>query len=117
MIRGHGFLIRLTVPAFHRPRTKQEHFRGDSGSKSVTSSSLMEVTMTGQTQTASDMDETDACIAAAIAACGDDPKMAIRALLAEREILEQRIACLASALSFGYVRGRTGGDRPDPPRS
>ena len=63
--------------------------------------------MTDQTQTLSDMDETDALVMAVIEACGGDPKLAIRTLLVEQEILEQRIGRLASALSFGYVRGRT----------
>jgi len=68
----------------------------------------MEVAMIDQTQTVSDMDETDAHVIAVIEAYGGDPKRAIRALLVEQEILEQRIGRLASALSFGYVRGRTG---------
>jgi hypothetical protein len=76
----------------------------------------MEVTMTDQTQTVSGTDETDAHVIAVIEACGGDPRMAIRALLVEQEILEQRIARLASALSFGYVRGRTGAVRPAPAR-
>jgi hypothetical protein len=69
---------------------------------------MMEVTMTDQTPTVSDTDETDAHVMAVIEACRGDPKLAIRALLVEQEILEQRIDRLASALSFGYVRGRTG---------
>jgi hypothetical protein len=68
----------------------------------------MEVAMTDRTQTVSDTDETEAHVMAVIEACGGNPKLAIRALLVEQEILEQRIARLASALSFGYVRGRTG---------
>jgi hypothetical protein len=76
----------------------------------------MEVTMTDQTETASDTDEADAHVMAVIEAFGGDPKLAIRALLAEREILEQRIGHLASSLSFGYIRGRTGADRPAPAR-
>ena len=64
--------------------------------------------MTDQTQAVSDADETDAHVLAVIEACGGDPERAIRALLVEQEILEQRIGRLASALSFGYVRGRTG---------
>jgi hypothetical protein len=72
--------------------------------------------MTDQTQPVSDTDEMDAHVMAVIEACGGDPKLAIRALLAEQEILEQRIGRLASALSFGYVRGRTGVSRPDPAR-
>src|SRR3712207_6800056 len=105
---GHGSAIRQAVPAFHKPRTKQEHFHSVPALESVTSLSLMEVTMTDQTQTVSDTDETDAHVMAVIEACGGDPKLAIRALLVEQEILEQRIGRLASALSFGYVRGRTG---------
>ena len=64
--------------------------------------------MTDQTQTVFDTDEMNAQVIAVIGACGGDPKLAIRALLVEQEILEQRIGRLASALSFGYVRGRTG---------
>ncbi|MBB3020755.1 hypothetical protein FHR70_003843 [Microvirga lupini] len=64
--------------------------------------------MTDQTQTVFDTDEMNAQVIAVIEACEGDPKLAIRALLVEQEILEQRIARLASALSFGYVRGRTG---------
>jgi hypothetical protein len=70
--------------------------------------------MTDQVQTACDADPVEADVAAVIEACGGDPRIAIRALLVEQEILEQRIARLASALSFGYVRGRTGANRPDP---
>jgi hypothetical protein len=70
--------------------------------------------MTDQVQTACDADPVEADVAAVIEACGGDPRIAIRTLLVEQEILEQRIARLASALSFGYVRGRTGANRPDP---
>jgi hypothetical protein len=70
--------------------------------------------MTDQVQTACDADPAEADVAAAIEACGGDPRSAIKALLVEQEILEQRIARLASALSYGYVRGRTGANRPDP---
>ncbi len=64
--------------------------------------------MTDQTHTVSDTEETDAHVMAVIEACGGDPKLAIRILLVEQELLAQRIGRLASALSFGYVRGRTG---------
>lgn len=70
--------------------------------------------MTDQAQPIDNADPMDADVAAVIEACGGDPRTAIKALLVEQEILEQRIARLASALSFGYVRGRTGADRPDP---
>jgi len=76
----------------------------------------MEVTMTDQVQTACDMDRKEADVTAVIEACGGDPRTAIKALLSAQEILEQRIARLASALSFGYVRGRTGTYGPDPAR-
>jgi hypothetical protein len=105
---GHGSAIRQAVPAFHKPRTKQEHFCSVPALESVASLSVMEVTMTDQTQTVSNTGETDAHVMAVIEACGGDPKLAIRALLVEQEILEQRIGRLASALSFGYVRCRTG---------
>jgi len=72
--------------------------------------------MTDQIQPVCDMDQMEADVTAVIEACGGDPKMAIKALLVEQEILEQRIRRLASALSFGYVRGRTGADRPAPAR-
>jgi hypothetical protein len=63
--------------------------------------------MTDQTQPTCDTDEREADVSAVIEACGGDPRTAIRALLVEQEILEQRIGRLAAALSFGYVRGRT----------
>jgi hypothetical protein len=63
--------------------------------------------MTVQAQTGDEADERDADVAAVIKACGDDPRAAVKALLIEHEILEQRIGRLAAALSFGYVRGRT----------
>jgi uncharacterized protein YecE (DUF72 family) len=43
-----------------------------------------------------------------VEACGGDPRTAIKALLVEQLIQEQRIERLAAALSFGYVRGRIG---------
>jgi hypothetical protein len=62
--------------------------------------------MTDQVQPACDTDPTEADVMAVIEACGGDPRTAIKALLVENAIQEQRIARLASALSFGYVRGR-----------
>lgn len=62
--------------------------------------------MMDQVQSACDMDEMDADVAAVIEACGGDPRTAIKALLVEQLIQEQRIERLASALSFGYVRGQ-----------
>ena len=64
--------------------------------------------MTNQLQVTSDTDQLEADVTAVIEACGGDPRTAIRALLVEQHIQEQRIERLAAALSFGYVRGRTG---------
>jgi hypothetical protein len=48
----------------------------------------------------------EADVTAMIEACGSDPRSAIKALLVENLIQEQRIERLAASLSFGYVRGR-----------
>jgi hypothetical protein len=69
---------------------------------------LKEVIMTERVQPVSDTDEMEADVTAVIEASGGDPRIAIKALLVENLIQEQRIKRLASALSFGYVRGRTG---------
>jgi hypothetical protein len=55
----------------------------------------MEVTMINPAQPMSDTDEREADVTALIEACGGDPRTAIRALLIEQEILEQRIGRLA----------------------
>jgi len=64
--------------------------------------------MTNQVQPVCDTDEIEADVTAVIQACGGDPRTAVKALLVENLIQEQRIERLASALSFGYVRGRIG---------
>ena len=64
--------------------------------------------MTQQEHTACDADPMEADVSAVIEACGGDPRTAIRALLVEQLIQEQRIERLAAALSFGYVRGQIG---------
>jgi hypothetical protein len=64
--------------------------------------------MTDQVQPTCDTDQIEADVTAVIEACGGDPRTAIQALLVEQHIQEQRIERLAAALSFGYVRGRTG---------
>ncbi|MBJ6127546.1 hypothetical protein [Microvirga splendida] len=64
--------------------------------------------MTDQVQPACDTDQIEADVTAVIEASGGDPRTAIKALLLENLIQEQRIERLASALSFGYVRGRIG---------
>ncbi|MEZ0171132.1 hypothetical protein [Microvirga sp. TS319] len=48
----------------------------------------------------------EADVTAVIEACGGDLRSAIKALLVEQLIQEQRIKRLAAALSFGYVRGQ-----------
>ena len=65
--------------------------------------------MNGQVQPTQDTDEMEGEVAAAIEACGGDPRAAIKALLIEQLVQEQRIERLAAALSFGYVRGRIDG--------
>jgi hypothetical protein len=64
--------------------------------------------MTDQVQPACDTDQMEADVTAVIDACGGDPRTAIKTLLVENLIQEQRIERLAAALSFGYVRGRIG---------
>jgi len=64
--------------------------------------------MANQVQTMCDTNEMEADVTAVIEACGGDPRTAIKALLIEPQIQEQRIERLAAALSFGYVRGQIG---------
>ena len=64
--------------------------------------------MTDQFQPMCDTDEMEPDVTAVIEACGGDPRSAIKALLVENLIQEQRIERLAASLSFGYVRGRIG---------
>jgi hypothetical protein len=64
--------------------------------------------MTEQVQSNHDTDPMEADVTAVIEACGGNPRTAIKALLVEQLIQEQRIERLAAALSFGYVRGRIG---------
>jgi hypothetical protein len=64
--------------------------------------------MSEQVQPISEMDQLEAEVRAVIAEYGGDPRAAVRALLVEQLVQEQRIERLASALSFGYVRGRIG---------
>jgi hypothetical protein len=64
--------------------------------------------MIQQEQAACDGNPMEADVTAVIEACGGDPRTAIKALLVEQLIQEQRIERLAAALSFGYVRGQIG---------
>jgi len=64
--------------------------------------------MTDQVQPISDMDQLEAEITAVIEDFDGDARAAIKALLVEQLVQEQRIERLASALPFGYVRGRIG---------
>jgi hypothetical protein len=75
--------------------------------------------MTDQVQPECDTDQMDADVTAVIEACGGDPRTAIKALLVEQLIQEQRIERLAAVLSFGYVRGQVGvmSGRPKSPTS
>jgi hypothetical protein len=96
------------VHTFHRPGTKREHLCSGRDLESVASQLTQESTMTEQVQEACDEDPMEADVTAVIEACGGDPRTAIKALLVEQLIQEQRIERLAAALSFGYVRGRIG---------
>ena len=42
----------------------------------------------------------------AIAACGGNPRDAVKALIVANEFLEKEVADLAQAVSHAYVRGR-----------
>ena len=64
--------------------------------------------MTEPGRTQRDIDPIEADVTAVIEACGGDARTAIRALLVEQLVQEQRIERLAAALSFGYVRGQIG---------
>jgi hypothetical protein len=64
--------------------------------------------MTDEMQASYDASQIEADVDAVIDACGGDPRTAIKALLVEHLVQEQRIERLAAAVSFGYVRGRTG---------
>ena len=65
--------------------------------------------MTHQVQPTSNADPMEADVTAVIEACGGDARAAIKVLLIEQLVQEQRIERLAAALSFGYVRGRIDG--------
>jgi hypothetical protein len=64
--------------------------------------------MSDQVQPTCYTDQIEADVTAVIEACGGDPRTAIKTLLVEQHIQEQRIERLAAALSFGSVRGRIG---------
>ena len=64
--------------------------------------------MTEQESAERDIDPIEAAVTAVIEACDGDARTAIRALLVEQLIQEERSERLAAALSFGYVRGRIG---------
>jgi len=98
--------ISIGFPAFHSTGTKKEHFCSGPGPEAVQLRLPKEVPMTGQENAECDIDPIEADVAAVIEACGGDARTAVKALLVEQLIQEQRIERLAAALSFGYVRGR-----------
>ena len=53
-----------------------------------------------------DMDELEAAVDQAIAACGGDMRSAIRALIVANDYLESEVSELMKAVSQAYVRGR-----------
>ena len=48
----------------------------------------------------------EAAVDEAIAACGGDPRAAVRALIVANNLLECEIADLKKAVSHAYMRGR-----------
>jgi hypothetical protein len=53
-----------------------------------------------------DADHLEAAAEQAIAACGGDPREAVKALIVTNEFLEQEVEELMKAVSHAYVRGR-----------
>ena len=51
-------------------------------------------------------DGLEAAVDEAIAACGGDPRAAVRALIVANNLLESEIADLKKAVSHAYMRGR-----------
>ena len=51
-------------------------------------------------------DGPEAAVDQAIAACGGDPRAAVRALIVANSLLESEIADLKKAVSHAYTRGR-----------
>jgi hypothetical protein len=51
-------------------------------------------------------DGLEAAVDHAIAACDDDPRAAVRALIVANNFLESEIADLRKAVSHAYMRGR-----------
>jgi hypothetical protein len=54
----------------------------------------------------------DQAVDGAIAACGDDARAAVRALLLANAYLEAEVERLADAVSRGYARGRLARESP-----
>ena len=53
-----------------------------------------------------EVDELEAAVDQAIAACGGDMRSTIRALIVANEFLESEVSELMKAVSHAYVRGR-----------
>ena len=53
-----------------------------------------------------DVDELEAAVDQAIAACGGDMRSTIRALIVANEFLESEVSELMKAVSHAYARGR-----------
>jgi hypothetical protein len=54
----------------------------------------------------SDADQLEAAADQAIAACGGDPREAVKALIVANQFLETDLEKLKAAVSMGYARGR-----------
>ena len=96
------------VPTFHSQEHNMNIPVASRSSRGVGLRLQREAPMTDEMQASYDASQIEADVDAVIDACGGDPRTAIKALLVEHLVQEQRIERLAAAVSFGYVRGRTG---------
>jgi hypothetical protein len=66
------------------------------------------LTSTERQSGAAPVDDLEASVAAAIAACDGDLRASVRALLLANAFLEEELARARASLSRGYVRGKAG---------
>ena len=68
------------------------------------------------TQPQSDADQLEAAANQAIAACGGDPREAVKALIVANQFFETDLEKLKAAVSMGYARGKLFEDAKTLPR-
>lgn len=95
------------VPVFHSREHIMNNLIASPDPRGIGLRLQEEVPMTDEMQAPHSASQIEADVDAVIGACGGDPRTAIKALLMEHLVQEQRIERLAAAVSFGYVRGRT----------